>query len=322
MGRLASGVRFLVGIGMIAAGVTLAVPAGRLAAEAWTAAHPSAAATGGVPSQPPAILPNVPPPAVPAAGPDAWLVPEESLPPPVAPRADYAPPPAPDRLPPVPAAAVVQAPGMNGTYRSTLQVPPPPLLDAQAPPPAMAAWAAPSPAQSPAAPGVVTAAEPAASTYVIRDGDDLASISARFYGHPAAAAALWAANRDLIPNPDLLPIGAEIRLPPPWAVPGIASSQPVGVRSIEPPPTGVSPRHVEALPASAAWLEGRQPPPPAAVRSGPTASTVRLAPGETLETLAERFYGDRRAAMRIWEANRDRLRSPELAVPGMELRLP
>ena len=50
--------------------------------------------------------------------------------------------------------------------------------------------------------------------------------------------------------------------------------------------------------------------------------TVRLGPGDTLETLAERFYGDRRAASRIWEANRDRLRSPELAVPGMELRLP
>jgi nucleoid-associated protein YgaU len=49
---------------------------------------------------------------------------------------------------------------------------------------------------------------------------------------------------------------------------------------------------------------------------------VRLAPGETLESLAVRFYGDRSAVNRIWEANRDRLRSPELAVAGMELRLP
>jgi nucleoid-associated protein YgaU len=150
----------------------------------------------------------------------------------------------------------------------------------------------------------------------------LASISSRFYGHPAAAAALWNANRDLIPNPDLLAIGAEIRLPPPWAVPGSASSQHGGVRSIEPPPTGVFPRQVEALPASAAWLDGRQAPPAATTRPAPVAGTVRLAPGETLETLAERFYGDRRAAARIWEANRDRLRSPELVVQGMELRLP
>ncbi len=322
MGRIASGVRFLVGIGMVAAGVTLAVPAGRLAAEAWAAAHP-AAAVAGVPTQPPSLAREVPTMVVPAAGPDAWLVPEESLPPPVVPRAGYAPPPAPDRLPPVAMAVATQTPDMNGTYRSTLQVPPPPLLDAQAPPPVTAAWATQAAApQAMAAVASGAASEPSQSTYVIRDGDDLASISARFYGHPAAAAALWAANRDLIPNPDLLPIGAEIRLPPPWAVPGIASSQAGGVRSIEPPPTGVSPRQVEALPASAAWLDGRQAAPTAVVRPVPAASTVRLAPGETLETLAERFYGDRRAATRIWEANRDRLRSPELAVPGMELRLP
>ena len=318
VGSVARSMRFLVGIGMIAAGATLAVPAGRLTADAWTAAQASA---GGAQPQAPAAIQAMPPAVAPSAGPGQWLLPEESLPPPVVPRADYAPPPSPDRLPPVAMAAVAQGPDMNGTYRSTLQVPPPPLLDAHAPPPATAAWATAAPQPLPSA-QVGSAAEPAPSTYVIRDGDDLASISSRFYGHPAAAAALWTANRDLIPNPDLLPIGAEIRLPPPWAIPGSASSQHGGVRSIEPPPTGVFPRQVEALPASAAWLDGRQAPPPATTRPAPVAGTVRLAPGETLETLAERFYGDRRAAARIWEANRDRLRSPELVVQGMELRLP
>lgn len=316
MGSLARGVRFLVGIGMIAAGATLALPAGRLAASAWTAAHPPA------PAPEPAAAQQLSPPAVPAAGPTQWLVPEDALPPPVVPRADYAPPPAPERLPPVTMAALAQAPGMNGTYRSTLQVPPPPLLDAQAPPPAMAAWAAPDPPPAVPSAQVASASEPAPSTYVIRDGDDLASISSRFYGHPAASAALWQANRDLIPDPDLLPIGTAIRLPPPWAVPGIASSPHGGVRSIEPPPTGIAPRQVEAMPASAAWLDGRQASPPVVPRPAAVASMVRIAPGETLETLAERFYGDRRAAARIWEANRDRLRSPELVVTGMELRLP
>ncbi|MGB8852601.1 MAG: LysM peptidoglycan-binding domain-containing protein, partial [Pirellulales bacterium] len=59
-----------------------------------------------------------------------------------------------------------------------------------------------------------------------------------------------------------------------------------------------------------------QPTPSAVPRS------VRVAPGETLATLATRFYGDAAQANRIWEANRDRLRSPELVVAGMELRLP
>ncbi len=320
MGSVARGLRFLVGIGMIAAGGTLAVPAGRLTADAWMAAHAPASMAGVSLEVPTAVQPLSPASAAPV-GPGQWLVPEESLPPPVVPRADYTPPPSPDRLPPVAMAAVAQGPDMNGTYRSTLQVPPPPLLDTQAPPPATAAWAAVARQPLPTA-QVVSTSEPAASTYVIRDGDDLASISSRFYGHPAAAAALWTANRDLIPNPDLLPIGAEIRLPPPWAVPGSAASQHGGIRSIEPPPTGVVPRQLEALPASAAWLDGRQALPPATARPAPVAGTVRVAPGETLETLAERFYGDRRAAARIWEANRDRLRSPELVVPGMELRLP
>ena len=319
MGSVASGVRFLIGIGMVAAGVALAVPAGRLAAEAWKSAQQPVAATGDAGANPVAG-PLMPPASAPAAEPGQWLMPPDALPPPVELRADYAPPPRPDQLPPVAVAALAEAPGMNGTYRSTLQVPPPPLLDAQAPPPAAAAWAMPAP---PAVVGQApVAAEPAPSTYVIRDGDDLAAISARFYGHPGAAPALWAANRDLIPNPDLLPIGAQIRLPPPWAVPGIAATQHAGVRSIEPPPTAVTPRQIEAVPASTTWLDGRQPLVPSGPAPARTATTVRLAPGETLETLAERFYGDRRAAMRIWEANRDRLRSPELAVPGMELRLP
>jgi nucleoid-associated protein YgaU len=47
-----------------------------------------------------------------------------------------------------------------------------------------------------------------------------------------------------------------------------------------------------------------------------------VGPGDTLAALAERFYGDRSMAERIWDVNRDRLRSPELVVIGMELRLP
>lgn len=319
MHTIARAVRFLVGIGLVAAGVTLAVPAGRLAAESWSVGRGVPVGMAAPTPQPAVVISAAAQATGASAAPSQWMMPEESLPPPVVPRADYAPPPAPDRLPAVPFAAVAQPPDLNGTYRSTLQVPPPPLLDAQAPPPTTAGWVS-----QPAAPSASMApAEPAASTYVIRDGDDLAAISSRFYGHPGAAAALWSANRDVIPNPDLLPIGTAIRLPPPWTMPGGAASTAAGVRSIEPPPTHVSPRPVEAVQASASWLAGRQPVGPAP--TGPTApasGTVRLAPGDTLETLAERFYGDRRAATRIWEANRDRLRSPELVVPGMELRLP
>jgi len=53
-----------------------------------------------------------------------------------------------------------------------------------------------------------------------------------------------------------------------------------------------------------------------------TAQVVRLGPGETLASLAQRLYGDPTMAEQIFAVNRDRLRSPDLVVAGMELRLP
>ena len=62
--------------------------------------------------------------------------------------------------------------------------------------------------------------------------------------------------------------------------------------------------------------------PPRAAPAVVRPRSVRVAVGESLETIALRFYGDRALAERIWQANRDRLRSPDLVVPGMELTLP
>ena len=50
--------------------------------------------------------------------------------------------------------------------------------------------------------------------------------------------------------------------------------------------------------------------------------TIRVAPGETLASLAQRVYGNANMADAIFDVNRDRLRSPALLVPGTELRLP
>lgn len=325
VGRVASGIRFIVGVAMVAAGVALALPLGRLVAEG-AARNPTPAPVV-VPAAPPAMAVSSPawaPPAAPVA-PVApappWPQPDHQ--PPVDLRQGYVPPTPPDRLPPVPTVLGAEGPGMNGTYRSTLDVPPPPLLDAQAAPPPVTAWTTPA-AASPMPPAP-PAGDLVPATYVVRDGDDLTAISSRFYGHAGAATAVWEANRDVIPDPNLLPIGAELRLPPSWTVGGPHRGAAGG--AIEPPPGMAAPRVVAASQAPAgseAWL-GPNPAAAAAVASSPPRAgggTVRLAPGETLESLAVRFYGDRSAAWRIWEANRDRLRSPELAVAGMELRLP
>jgi len=342
MAGIARAIRFLIGLAMVAGGATLAAPvANRLAGLAT--AHFSPPAAGGQPAvaPPPAAVPQMPaPPAPPtlsvgavepspalsepASEMQAAVSPPGNPPAAGAPPAldrDYRPPTPPTPLPTLPAEFVMPNPQVANAYRSTLEVPPPPLLDSQQPPPLAVAWSAHS--VSPPAPVQVQPARDVPQIYRIKDGDDLTSIATHFYGHPGAAAAIWEANRGTISDPNLLPIGAELRLPAAWTV-GRMPTGGAGGQAIEPPAmtanaTG-SPRAAPVswlgaggdAPAAAAW--------PAA--NAPTPRHVRVAPGETLATLAKRFYGDASQANRIWEANRDQLRSPELVVAGMELKLP
>ncbi|MCE2725740.1 MAG: LysM peptidoglycan-binding domain-containing protein [Planctomycetaceae bacterium] len=330
MSRIVAAFRFLIGLALVAAGAALAGPTivslvqelvrHRQAAPAVVAAAaaPMQTPVGQHPAAPPlAMQPPMP----------AWPpVEEQAIPgPAVPPDPHYQPPPPPAPLPPVTADLAGFAPEVAAAYRSTFAVPPPPLLDAHRPPPLAAGWTArevgpPPVAEMPAA--VVP------QTYVIRDGDDLTGIATRFYGHASAATAIWAANRDALPDPNVLPIGAAITLPPAWTVHAARHGDP---RAIEPRPAGAAPAMPEAALAMTAarpvgWLTGDRPPAASPATVGPVTpqrpGAVRVAPGETLASLARRFYGDERMAARIWEANRDRLRSPELVVAGMELRLP
>lgn len=114
-------------------------------------------------------------------------------------------------LPPLPEAFSRRPPAIDVTYRSTVEMPPPPLLDSQAPPP-LSVGRPPADAR----PWEVGPREPAGTPhhYAVRDGDDLTAIAVRFYGNPAAAEAIWSANRDRLPDPKILPIGLVIQLPP------------------------------------------------------------------------------------------------------------
>jgi nucleoid-associated protein YgaU len=55
------------------------------------------------------------------------------------------------------------------------------------------------------------------------------------------------------------------------------------------------------------------------VQSGLTYNVVS---GDSLSTIAQRFYGDANAYQKIFEANRDQLKDPDKIRPGQELRLP
>ncbi len=199
---------------------------------------------------------------------------------------DFRPPPPPARMPEIGPAMGQSTPALAAAYRSTVDVPPPPLLDADTPPPLAVGWSA-NDAANQAGPRAAPS-QAVGATYVVRDGDDLTGIATRLFGHPAAASAIWSLNRDRLTNPDLLPIGMTLRMPPTAAA------------------------YVGRADGGQANL----------IQPSSRPGRVRVGPGETLETLARRFYGDPAMASRLWDANRDQLRNPALLVAGMELRLP
>lgn len=248
---LARSFRLVIGLVMVAAGSSLAAPAGmqlaawwrsQSASSMWTFPAPATApvAVGGQPSQPLSgglLFPTSQPPAWPNAVPG----PAPTV------RSDFVPPPPPAPLPAAPPAMSAVGPDLGSHYRTTLDVPPPPLIDGQRPPPVALGWA-PRAAEAFTRPAVT----PAASRYRIRDGDDLTAIAIRFYGTPAAAVALWEANRGVLRNPAVLPIGADIVLPPPDAIDATSAAR---RQSIEPPvapPATVAP--VTPV-GTAAWLD-------------------------------------------------------------------
>lgn len=329
---IVSVLRLVGGLAMVAGGVVLCSPLTRevVSAVAMRSQHlgqepPPAAAMPAVES---VAADAAEPAAMPVAEP-AFPLPEWELAPgsglPV--RSAYVPPvPPPALAAPQPGAAV---PDVESAYRSMLDIPPPALLDAQRAP-STVSWSA--AARPPAAPRPLPDALVPASC-VVRDGDDLEGIATRYYGHPSAAGAIWGANRERLADPRVLPIGLELRLPPPWTVvpagvdavsgPGTVIEPPAGGMPGLPGPAPAMPMPVAAVTdAPVPWLARPETAPvaPPAVVSRP--ASVRVAPGETLATIARRFYGDDRESERIWQANRDRLRSPALVVPGMELRLP
>ena len=355
-------VRFVIGMAMLAGGVALAQPFAAAVLAARGGAMPASGPATQLPTQVAqpglsAMMIGTGGHAIPDARPTEF---SQRLNVPMAAGEQFPPTPPPPPPPtPLPASGLElspASPALDGTYRSTVDIPPPPLLDVHAPPPLSAGWSVHDVAK-PVAPS--TAVQPASlpADYVVRDGDDLTGIALRVYGHAGAATAIWMANRDRLADPQVLPIGLALRLPPTWMLPAaqVAPGSGAGM-AIEPTVTTAhSGDHVRPAVAgepgrSAAsagtepfWLQGAAAPsslPSASLtagsgrRSAPEATSVPSTPaqqrpagvrvglGDSLESIAVRFYGDRAMASRIWLANRDRLRSPDLLVPGVELRLP
>jgi nucleoid-associated protein YgaU len=62
-------------------------------------------------------------------------------------------------------------------------------------------------------PVALQAAKPEARIHVVHQGDSLDRLAKRYLGDEARALEIFDLNRDVLENPHLLPIGAELRMP-------------------------------------------------------------------------------------------------------------
>ena len=137
-------------------------------------------------------------------------------------------------------------------------------------------------------------------THRVRDGDTLSMLAADYLGSSQRYLEIFEANREILKNPDLLPIGAELKIPSPEA---IVRQQPQA--TIERPMAPLAAR----------------PSPPAAPPSG-MKRTYRVKTGDTLVAIAKQFYGDGERYQEIYEANRERLQVPDDLREGLVLDIP
>ena len=59
-------------------------------------------------------------------------------------------------------------------------------------------------------------------TYVVRAGDSLSAIAQKYYGDANRWKEIWEANKDKLPDPNLITVGQELRIPGTGAASGEA----------------------------------------------------------------------------------------------------
>jgi LysM repeat protein len=108
------------------------------------------------------------------------------------------------------------------------------------------------------------AAHHSSASYTVQPGDSLSAIAAHAYGSTADWPAVWWANRQQVPNPNMIAAGQRLQLPASGQVPGwmakaasaaIGATESAPVASASTPPPAQSPAAVQApepAPASSA----------------------------------------------------------------------
>jgi nucleoid-associated protein YgaU len=126
------------------------------------------------------------------------------------------------------------------------------------------------------------------TTYTVQAGDNLTRIAARFLGEGERWDELLAANADQLDRPEALRVGMKLNIP---------GRQASATRSEPAPPAAAT-----------------------AANANPRTYTVQA--GDNLTRIAARQLGSGDRWDELYEANRDRLASPDALFAGQTLRLP
>ena len=222
------------------------------------------------------------------------------------------------------------------------------------------------------APAVSSATSEAAKgrTHVIRAGDTLTGLAARYLGNQGRYEEIYSANRNVLTDPNRLPVGTEIRIPDSLDSAGLPSADRLALRASDKPsadaPTkpAVTAVSTSSLTPTDATLSkpatdsapkpvekkrfvpsGRVPfvrQPQAKLESADREKTggqaaasaaeasesprgrrmYEVKSGDTLARIAVRVYGRASRARDIYEANRDKLSSPNAVREGLQIVLP
>jgi nucleoid-associated protein YgaU len=156
-------------------------------------------------------------------------------------------------------------------------------------------WEPLGPAPSPSLPPTPAPAPRKQVTHVVKKGETLSSISDKYYQTRNKWRTIYQANKAQLPNPDVLPVGTRLKIPP---ADGSDGTQLAAAGSARP-----------SLSTTTA-------------AAGSARRTYTAAKGDTLWSIALKKYGDGSKSKDILNANRDKIQKARDLKAGMTLVLP
>jgi len=153
-------------------------------------------------------------------------------------------------------------------------------------------------------------------THRVREGETLSSLARHYLGSSDRYAELFAANRQVLSDPDHLQPGMELAIPHTSSIArpaSVQSTKPAAAALGEAADAGTPGSMVPITPGS--WRRGRQ-------QNETPVRRYRVRADDTLVDIAKQFYGDASKFQQLYEANRDQLSGPDQLREGLLLVIP